>query len=133
MHRLQSTFGYWLIMMTLLVSCGASTSSEQPAPTIASTAIPATPAIENPTATLESTAIPPTEMATATVGKDVTISFAAYDEYKDTYTALAKQFTETHPNIQVVIVSLDSARSTGAPNSDGNVPEDSAKDRKSVV
>ena len=126
MHRLQSTFGYWLVVMTLLVSCGASTSSDQPAPTIVSTEIPATPAIENPTATLESTAISPTEIATTTVVKDVTISFAAYDADKDTYTALAKQFTETHPNIHVVIVSLDSARSTGAPNSDGNVPEDSA-------
>ena len=125
MYRLHSTFGYWLVVMTLLVSCGASTSSDQPAPTIARTTVPATPTIENPTATLESTAIPPTEIATATVVKDVTISFVAYDADKDTYTALAKQFTESHPNIHVVIVSLDNALSTGKPNSDGNAPEDS--------
>jgi ABC-type glycerol-3-phosphate transport system substrate-binding protein len=126
MHRLKSSLAYWLVVLTLLVSCGASTSSDQPAPTTARTAIPATPTIENPTATLQSTAIPPTEIATTTVVKDVTISFAAYDEDKDTYTTLAKQFTESHPNIHVAIVSFDSALSTGKPNSDGHAPEDSA-------
>ena len=77
MYRLPSVYRHWLVVMTLLVSCGASTGSEQPAPTIVRTAIPA--AIENPTATLGSTTIPPTESATATIVKEVTINFAVFE------------------------------------------------------
>ena len=116
MYRLPSVYRHWLVVMTLLVSCGTSTGSEQPAPTIVRTAIPA--AIENPTATLVSSAIPTTEIATATVVKEVTINFAVFElvpyapSTLDDMPRLLKNFATQAPGIIVKLVETDNETTT---------------------
>ena len=106
MRSHSSSRWYWLIIIILLVSCGNNSS----------TALPTIPAGENPTDTSAN--------STPTSSDAVTITYASYDHERDAYINLAKQFNETHPNINVVIVSLDDATQLPADKS-GNYPADS--------
>lgn len=106
MRSHSSSRWYWVIIIILLVSCGNN----------GSTALPTIPAGENPTDTVAN--------GTPTSNDAVTISYAAYDYERDMYIALAKQFNDAHPNINVVIVSLDDATQLPADKS-GNYPADS--------
>lgn len=107
MRRHSPSRWYWIIIITLLVSCGNNGTS----------GLPTIPAGENPTDTVAN--------GTPTSNGDaVTISYAAYDYERDTYINLAKQFSETHPNINVVITSLDDATQL-PPDKSGNYPTDS--------
>jgi ABC-type glycerol-3-phosphate transport system substrate-binding protein len=78
-----------------------------------------TSAVSVGTATITATVAP-----TITVPEAVTIRFATYDEGRDAYTALTKQFNKTHPHINVVLVSLDSTLN-GILDSSGNHPTES--------
>lgn len=100
-----STLWRWLVFVMLLVSCGNQ-----------SNALPTIPANENPVATSIN--------STPTSSDAVTITYASYDYERETYLTLAKQFNQAHPNINVVIVSLDEATQLQADKS-GNYPSDS--------
>ena len=103
MRRHFTPLWYWFIIITLLASCGSSSNNT----------LPTIPAGDNPTPTIAS--------GTPVASSAVTISYASYDYERDMYIALAKQFNDTHPNINVVIVSLDDATQLPADKS-GNYP-----------
>lgn len=105
MRRHSPSRWYWLIIIVLFISCGNNSSNT----------LPTIPAGGNPDTT---------GGGTPTSGTAVTISYAAYDYERDLYINLAKQFNETHPNISVVIVSLDDATQL-PPDKSGNYPLDS--------
>ncbi len=89
MRRLWMVLTIWAI---LLASCGA------PRPSGDATAVPG---------------------ATPTRGSEAfTISFAVWDYERDAYQTLADRFTAEHPNIKVVLVSLDDAMMS-EPGSEG--------------
>ncbi|MBM4413792.1 MAG: extracellular solute-binding protein, partial [Chloroflexi bacterium] len=58
-------------------------------------------------------------------GQQIIITYGAYDYERETYTALAERFMQEHPNIRVVIVSLDEAMQS-QPDANGNFPAESS-------
>ena len=106
MRRHFTPLWYWFTILTLLVSCGNNSGNT----------LPTIPAGENPTDTSIN--------GTPTSSDAVTITYASWDYERDTYVNLAKKFNETHPNINIVIVSLDDVTQL-PPDKTGNYPPDS--------
>lgn len=105
MNRFLMAVWSWSLIVIMLVSCGNNANT-----------LPTIPAGENPTQSNQN--------GTPTTSNAVTITYASYDYERDTYIALASKFTSAHPNISVVIVSLDDATQLPMDKS-GNYPVDS--------
>lgn len=90
------------LLVALLAACSSSPDQPIPTPPGGDTLTPA-----------------PAEPTSDPGSADkVTISFAAWDYERQIYEPLAKKFSEEHPNIEVVVITLDDLVNVSGPNAD---------------